>query len=242
MHGSHAEKNDRKHPEDPVLFGTPEAQAALKGALEDMYYLLGRDYPGKASLALTGNRYNLVKRQQQALQGMACSHQQQAVRKGKTVLSAGIEKQTVYIDGFNILILLETLLSGGFVFKGLDGCYRDISSIHGTYKTVQQTESVLILVGETLRRLGPEKVVWVLDAPISNSGKLKAFCYEVAEQHGFSWEVVLDNSPDKYLVQDNRLVCSSDAWVLDECKAWFNLAGYIIENMKEAGRCVVDLT
>jgi len=226
---------------ESILFATPEAQVALSTALEDMYYLLTRNYPVKASLALVGNRYNLVKRQQQALLGMGCSREQLSVRNNKVVSPTALKGQTIYIDGFNVLILLETLLSGGFVFKGLDGCYRDVSSVHGTYKTVEQTERALVLVGGTLHQLGVKTVVWVLDAPISNSGKLKTFCYEIAERYGFSWEVLLEHSPDKFLIVDGRLVCSSDAWVLDECTSWFNLAGYIIENMERMPATVVDI-
>jgi hypothetical protein len=137
---------------------------------------------------------------------------------------------TILLDGFNILILLETALSGGYVFEALDGCYRDISSVHGTYRQVQTTEEALIITGKALQQLQLQKVVWVFDAPVSNSGKLKATCYEIANTHHFPWEIRLENDPDKYLIENKTLICSSDAWVLDECKAWFNLGAWIINN------------
>ena len=215
---------------DHVLFGTPEAQKNLLQALEDMYYLLSRNYPAKAALALVGNRYQLVQRQQQALQGMACSEEELKNRKAKQLSPAGLKDQTILLDGFNVLIILETALSGGFVFEGLDGCYRDIASVHGTYKKAQHTEQALIIIGNALQQLQLQKVIWVFDAPISNSGKLKSFCYELAEKHGFSWEIILDNHPDKYLINNKGLVCSSDGWVLNDCTAWFNLGAWIINH------------
>jgi hypothetical protein len=72
-------------------------------------------------------------------------------------------------------------------------------------------------------------VIWIFDAPISNSGRLKTLCYEIATQHGFAWNIYLDNNPDKYLVAENRLIASSDAWVLNHCHQWFNLLGYVID-------------
>jgi hypothetical protein len=218
---------------DHDLFGTPEAQKNLLQALEDMHYLLSRNYPPKAALALVGNRYQLVQRQQQALQGMACSAEELKNRKAKQLSPVALKDQTILLDGFNVLIILETALSGGFVFEGLDGCYRDIASVHGTYKKAQHTEQALIIIGNTLQQLQLQKVIWVFDAPISNSGKLKSFCYELAEKHGFSWEIILDNHPDKYLIDNKGLVCSSDGWVLNECTAWFNLGAWIISNSQD---------
>jgi hypothetical protein len=216
---------------DDVLFGTEQVHARLAEALTDMHYLLSRDYPVRSSLALTGNRYRLRARQLQALQGMACSESDRQLRQRKELTAQQLAGKTVFLDGFNILILLETLLSGGFVFKGLDGCYRDISSIYGTYKKVRQTEEALVRVGDTLHDLGVEKVIWIFDAPVSNSGRMKALCYELAATRGYPWEIYLENAPDKYLVEGERVACSSDAWVLNECVAWFNLGGYILDGV-----------
>lgn len=214
---------------DDALFGPVKELGRLREALADMYYLLSRGYPAKSSLALVGNRHRLRARQLQALQGMACSAQEVENRAGRGLIPENLAGATLYIDGFNLLILLETLLSGGYVFCGLDGCYRDISSVHGTYKKVNQTEEVLRLAGATLRGLGVQKAVWVFDAPVSNSGRLRALCLKIAGANGFEWEVLLDNAPDKYLAQQGGVVCSADAWVLNHCAQWFNLGAYIIE-------------
>lgn len=226
----------RTNEQDIALF---EDREKFKLAVQDLYYLLSRDYPAKAALALVGNRYDMVKKQQTALLGMVCSEQELKNRQQKELLPAQLEDQTLYIDGFNILILLETLLSGGVVFKGLDGCYRDISSVHGTYKQVEQTEAVLLLVGRTLQTLGLKKVVWVFDSPVSNSGKLKTYCYELAAQHSFPWEVILHQHPDQYLIEQQVWACSADAFVLNECTAWFNLGTYIIAQ-GQFSNCIVS--
>src|SRR5262249_21771164 len=87
-----------------------------------------------------------------------------------------------------------------------------------------------IIIGKTLQQLQLQKVIWVFDAPVSNSGKLKGACYEIASRHQFPWEIMLENAPDKYLIDSKAIICSSDAWVLNECKAWFNLGALIINN------------
>lgn len=235
-HQSEPRRNRGKDPHDEAFFGSPKAQTKLLQALQDMYYLLSKDYPSRTTLSLVGNRYRLRQRQILALQGMACSSKDIENRTAKEVSAESIRSKTIYLDGFNVVIILETFLSEGFVFRGLDGCYRDISSVHGSYKRVTQTESVLIIVGKALSELSPARVVWIFDAPVSNSGRLKTLCYEIAKVHGFVWDIYLDNAPDKFLVAENRVIVSSDAWVLNGCHAWFNLVSHIINHTLNSGQ------
>ncbi|MBP1650691.1 MAG: hypothetical protein H6Q26_848, partial [Bacteroidetes bacterium] len=107
----------RTNEQDNALFEDGEK---FKLAVADMYYLLSRNYPAKAAVALVGNRYELVKKQQTALLGMVCGEQELQNRLQKELRPEQLKDKTIYVDGFNILILLETLLSGGVVFKGLD--------------------------------------------------------------------------------------------------------------------------
>lgn len=229
-------KNRGKDPHDESLFGLVKEREKLLLALNDMYYLLSKDYPPRATLSLVGNRYRLRQRQILALQGMACSAKDIENRRLKEIAADDIRGKTIWLDGFNVVIILETLLSGGFIFKGLDGCYRDISSVHGSYKRVRQTEDVLITVGKALNELGPERVIWIFDAPVSNSGRIKTLCHEIAKEHGFAWDIYLDNAPDKFLIAENRVIVSSDAWVLNKCYAWFNLVSFIINQVMDVGK------
>jgi hypothetical protein len=233
---SEIRRNRGKDPHDEELFGSAKEREKLLLALEDMYYLLSKDYPPRSTLALVGNRYRLRQRQILALQGMACSAQDIENRKQKELPADSIRGKTIYLDGFNVVIILETLLSGGYVFKGLDGCYRDISSVHGSYKRVKQTEEVLIIAGKAFQELGAEQVIWLFDAPVSNSGRIKSLCYEIAEEHGFALDIYLDNAPDKFLVAEDRLVVSSDAWILNNCSSWFNLISFIINHLLDKNR------
>jgi hypothetical protein len=220
------ERNRGKDSNDDVLFGPKKIQLKLKEAIVDMHYLLSRGYAEKSSLQLVGNKHRLNVRQQQAVRGMSASQQQMERRKLHTISFNDITSETIIIDGFNLLIILESALSGAYLFKGLDNAYRDLSGVHGTYKRVQQTKEALLLVGNLLKG---NKVVWVFDKPVYNSGRLKTMIREIAEQQGFNWEIILDNNPDKLLAESDHLVVSSDAWVLDRAERWLNLSAYIVE-------------
>ncbi len=228
-------RNRGKEGSDDRLFGDLKMQQSLKEAVKDMCYLRSRGFAEKSSVQLVGNRYKLNARQQKALQGMSCSEQQRILRNTYTVTPKQLKDQTIVIDGFNLLIILESALSGAYVFKGADGYYRDVSGVHGTYKRVQKTEEAIQIVGNALNELEVTSVHWYFDAPVSNSGRLKTLFRETAAQYHFPWKIDLVNNPDKVLAESNHIVVSSDAWVLDRAQKNFNLAAYLIERCcKEA--------
>ena len=223
-------RNRGKNSNDDALFSSDKIQQKLKEAVIDMHYLLSKGYAEKSSLQLVGNRYRLNVRQQQAVQGMSASEQQIEQRKSTCIPFENIGKEPIIIDGFNLLIILESALSGAYLFIGLDNAYRDLSGVHGTYKRVQQTENALLTVGNLLK---DNPVIWVFDQPVSNSGRLKTLLRELAEEHSFKWEIILDHNPDKLLAKSNHIVVSSDAWILDRVERWVNLGAYIIEQYKD---------
>lgn len=223
-----SDRNRGKEASDDKLFST-EMRRPFQQALEDLYYLLTKGYAEKSSLQLVGNRYRFTARQQRALQGMAAGRKQIDRRSQHEVFQ--LERQTVSIDGFNLLILLESALSGAYLFKGLDNCYRDLSGVHGTYKGVNQTHDAIMMVGRTLQEMQVTKVHWWLDQPVSNSGRLLTRLYECAEENNWPWEVTLAYNPDKVLAESGDVVVSSDAWVLDRAERWFNLGKALLEKM-----------
>ena len=223
-------RNRGKNSNDDVLFSSDNIQQKLKEAITDLHYLLTRGYAEKSSLQLVGIRYRLNVRQQQAVQGMSASQQQMEQRQSTCIHFENIGTEPIIIDGFNLLIILESALSGAYLFKGLDNAYRDLSGVHGTYKRVQQTEKALLTVGKLLK---DNPVTWVFDQPVSNSGRLKTILRELAEQHSFNWKIILDHNPDKLLAKSKAIVVSSDAWILDHAERWLNLGAYIIEHRIE---------
>ena len=206
----------------------------FKDALSDLSFLLTRGYGATSSLELVGNRYKLNKRQRMALSRMGESEQDILARKNKHCSTRNLKNQRVEIDGFNLLILLESALSDAFIFKCQDGCYRDISSVHGSYKRVIKTENAIVLIGKILQELEVSEVHWFLDSPISNSGRLKTMLLEIATENNFPWSVELVFNPDKELAKSDSIVISSDGWILNETKKWFNFGAHLVENHLEA--------
>lgn len=218
-----------KHSNDDQNFA-PKWQPIFAGAATDLAYLLGRGYGGKSALALVGNRYQLNKRQQRALSRMTCADHLQASRQAKRLSPAELKGQTINVDGYNVLIGLEAALSGAYIFVGQDGCHRDIASVHGTYKRVEETEPALQLLHETFTTWKVKAVHWYFDAPVSNSGRLKTRLYELAALWKAPWTVELVYNPDRELVQKGGIGATVDGWIIDQLEAYIDVVGAVIQS------------
>jgi hypothetical protein len=218
------------HPEDAQLF-TARTLPTLQKAVADMGWLLSRGYADKSTLKLVGDRYALTKRQRMAIMRASCSDSQLDNRTRKQISPDRMESQPLMIDGYNLLITIEAALAGALLFVGRDGCIRDLASIHGTYRKVEETLPAIEKIAHTLNNLSISEVIWLLDQPVSNSGRLKQVILSFAENRSLNWDVQLVQNPDTVLIESNQLIATSDSNILDGCKKWLNLARIIIKTI-----------
>ncbi|MFA5554229.1 MAG: DUF434 domain-containing protein [Phycisphaerae bacterium] len=223
------------HPDDQKLFSSSQLES-LSTAVSDYSLLLTKGYADVSSLKLVCDHFSLTQRQRLAVMRSACSDSQLKLRKKSQIGIADIAGQSIAIDGYNVLITIEAAKSGAFLFRGRDGCLRDLASIHGTYRKVQETIPAIELIGEFLKEYQVSSAVWFLDKPVSNSGRLKKILEEIAEQNSWSWQVKLSQSPDAELKKCDCPIASSDSAILDNCNCWFNLAAEIIEKRLLSGK------
>jgi hypothetical protein len=238
------------HPEDARLF-TPEAQPLLRAATADVCWLLDRGYAHDSTLKLVGDRYSLLARQRTAVSRCCCTEAAAARRRAHEVGLEQLAGAELWLDGYNVLTTIEAALAGGVILAARDGAYRDMASMHGSYRRVAETVPALELLGRTLGDFGVSECRWLLDRPVSNSGRLKGIIEQLAAARGWPWRVELARDPDVLLAdpaaggiappvgaavqlppqqtlqrQPQRavVVVTADSAILDRCPAWFNLA------------------
>ena len=228
------------HPDDSRLFAL-EQVVAIRQAGVEYAWLLTRGYADKSALKLVGDRHRLDARQRMAVWRTACSDQSLESRKAREISLAECSGQTVGIDGYNVLITVESAISGGVVLIGRDGCCRDLAGIHGTYRKVEETVPAVELIAEHVVALGAERIDWYLDKPVSNSGRLKVLMADVLEARGWlnRFNIELVDSPDRELAAYPGIAVTADGPVLDRCERWTNLVGDIISSLPKAW--IVDL-
>jgi hypothetical protein len=197
----------------------------LRAARHDLEWLLDRGYPLLSALTFVGDRHQLTSRQRLALRRSSATSEQRRVRAERMRPLEALAGADLVIDTFNLLITIEVALGGGIVVIGGDEVARDLAGLHGNYHLVEQTERALDLV---LATLAPARTLrFLLDAPVSNSGRLRA----TIEARGAIAE--LHDDVDRALVGAENVV-SADGAVLDACASWFNVARAIVGTLPEA--------
>lgn len=147
---------------------------------------------------------------------MSASQSQIEDRQSKEIQSQDLEGKKNAID----------------VFKGQDGFIRDLSSVHRTYKRMKQTSQAIEIIADFYKKEKIKRIYCFFDEPVSNSGRLKKMIEEVALENKYDWRVELVYNPDKVIEESNWIAMTSDAWILDNASANFNLMKYILLKMK----------
>ena len=133
-----------------------------------------------------------------------------------------------------------TALGGGIVLLGMDGCYRDIANIHGSYSLRIETEAAVELALDALKEADVAEAVWLFDRPVSNSGRLAQLVSDTAEKLGVPGRAGTADQVDSRIKACDGIAITADSDILAHTKRWFDLAGWIITHkIKDAN--IVDL-
>ncbi len=214
-------------PEDRRWF-SDENIKTLSIAQQEILWLLDRGYPISRVLDFVGNHHQLSARQRMALFRATASTQQCRHRIAHRLPLTAAKESALFIDGFNLIITLEVALSGSLLIRGNDGVLRDLAGLRGTYRLIEQTDAALLLLFNFLHQLEIPGASFFLDAPVSNSGRLRQKILAHAANWTFPVEVLLVPNADPLLSRSGRVV-SGDSVILDHCLSWFNLSAAIID-------------
>ena len=158
---------------------SPKALLELRRAAQELGFLLDRGYPRDSAASFVGNRYQFSARQRLALTRSVCGEVVRARREQRRVPMDALASKNVLVDGFNEIISLEVALCGSPVLLAQDGSVRDLAGLSGTYRPICHTQEAVRLLLESFARAGARSVTVLLDAPVSNSGRLARIVQEV---------------------------------------------------------------
>jgi len=200
----------------------------LQDAAEDFRYLLNKGYPRKAALELVGNRYGLTSDERHLLHRGIFSDADSKSRRKRKIPIGKVRNRDLAIDGYNILITIETGLSDRPLILGDDGFIRDISGLSGNFKKTEKTEEALQLILDIVKRVKPLKTLFLFDSPISMSGELAQEVRSLLKKENLLGDANAVKVPEKILIGFPGVIATSDTAIIDQSKEVVDLAGDII--------------
>ena len=193
----------------------------LAEAYRDLKYLLNRGYRKGVALNFVANHYRLGRRERYLLARCVFPDSWIEEVERKLLPPEEIKGRVLGIDGFNVLITLESLLAGKAILCE-DGLVRDLE-YRGKYKPHGGTESNLRLIVSSLAELSPARAVFFYGKNNPGSGVVRALTLDLLNESGIPGEVRLVRSPDHEL-KAFKVVATADVGVIGKVEGVFDLA------------------
>jgi len=187
----------------------------LRKAAEDVRYLVDRGYPKESAVRFVSDHYRLHEEQRFVLSRIVVATQTAQLRRKKAVLAEALQRKDVIVDGYNILISIESLLGGMPVYSCDDGFLRDTRGIFRSYRTSDLTAPAIQEILNLLAKSNPSSVVILLDQQISMSGRLAALLREMMATIGLPGTARTARDVDHQLKSSRAIVATADGNIID---------------------------
>ena len=197
-------------------------------AAQDFRYLLSRGYPRLGALTYVGNHYQLPKQDREIMgRGVYPGHEALA-RRNKLLAPDRLSGRAVAVDGYNVIITLESAFYDRPLIECDDGPIRDASWLSNSYRTSDVTDHVLKMIMDYLDSQGVLSMVFLLFSSMSMSGELAAHISAVLSGRGFLGRAEALPNPANELAEFPGIVATSNSVVIERVAEPFDLAGHII--------------
>ncbi|MGA2675847.1 MAG: DUF434 domain-containing protein [Methanobacterium sp.] len=210
----------------------------LQNASNDLRFLLNRGYRKVMAIDFVGNHYLLNKKERNFLNRTVFSQAKSRSRKSKVIPICKIKGNTLLIDGYNILITIESICSNeDSLIISDDGVMRDVNAVFGKYKFKEITENALNAIVSLIRVYQPKDVKVFYDKPVSYSGKLAKLTGRIMENHGIIGNAETAVNVDYQLIKlyhkTSGVVATSDGIIMDKVDYILDIPCYIYKIKKK---------
>ncbi len=193
----------------------------LEDATSDLKFLLNKNYNKKAALEFVGNHYLLDKEERNYLQRKVYSTEASKGRKSKIIPLSKIRGKTLFIDGYNVLITVESICSSdGSIVICDDGVLRDVNAVFGKYKCKEDTVNALNSVLALVKIYKPQDVQVFFDSQVSRSGELARLTEEIMKKQEIKGSAHTAPNVDYQLITKSHeiegVVATSDSVIMDK--------------------------
>lgn len=200
-------------------------------AVQNLRYLLNQGYPRESAVNFVSNHYRLPLNQRHLLARCVFSKLEVAKHRRKSVRASAVRGKHLGVDGYNVLITLESILTRKQVVRCDDDYIRDLRAIFGKYRISHATMRALAELLRIIARAKPSHVEFLFDKQVSRSGELSGMVRRRLEQAGLKGNAQAIGGVDLKL-RSFDVVASSDRAIIRRAKAIWDIPAELLKRKK----------
>jgi len=202
---------------DRQLLPANQLKEKLSEPAMDIRYLLSRGYKRKSAITFVSNHYLLTEPERHILTRLVFSPQRADHRNKKKLECSQLKGCDVLVDGYNVLITIETAFKNEPLWFADDGFLRDTSGIFSNHKITDATCMAVDEMLSTLSILKVRSANILLDSQMSNSGILAEIIRKRSKDHTFKADTRTSKHVDHDLREAGKdaVIATADSVIVD---------------------------
>lgn len=224
-------------PDSPAAFPEPDLKEKLLKPARDIRSILRWSYPKFATIRFVAEHYQLSAEERYILTRVIMPPDKVVSRIRRKTVCYGIRDRDLLIDGYNVLLTVDSILKNGTIWLCDDGYIRDTRYYFSKKKQAEDIEEALDSILEFLHEASPKSVTFLLDSQISRSGELASFIRGKLEECGIQGEARTSKTVDLDLKNEgggsekNLVIATSDGIVIDSVLQVLDIPACLMEKM-----------
>jgi hypothetical protein len=174
-----------------------------------------RGYPKESAIRFVSDHHRLLEEQRFVLSRVVVPSDVAKARRDKIQPMEALYGRALFIDGYNVLISVESLLGGKPVYLCDDGILRDVQGIFRSYRTSDLTALALDAIFDLLPYARLARAEVFLDQQISMSGQLAELIRRIMAEHEISGTARTTQDVDRQLKKIEGVIATADGNVID---------------------------
>lgn len=223
--------------QNPIDISGPNLREKLLKPARDIRSLLRWGYPKFATIGFVSTHSGLSVEERYILARVIMPPDRVISRINKKIACRGLKDREILIDGFNVLLCVDSLLKKAPIWFCDDGFVRDTRYYFSKAKQVEDIEESLDLVLHFLSEVHPKSVIFLLDAQISRSGELAGLIRRKMHENGLIGDARTSKTTDFELKttggnpEKSFIIASSDGIVIDSVLQVIDIPACLMEKM-----------
>lgn len=216
-------------------FSEPALKERLLKPARDIRSILRWSYPKFATIRFVADHSQLSAEERHILTRVIMPPDKVVSRVRKKIACNGIRDRDLLLDGYNVLLSVDSLLKKEPMWFCDDGYIRDTRYYFSKAKQAEDIGEALDLVLEFFSEARPKSVTFLLDAQISRSGELAGFIRRKLKEQGIPGDAQTSKTADFDLKTEGGkpekqlVVATSDGIVIDSVLQVLDIPACLME-------------